>query len=60
MGLYHSLHYRKKKSSYNSKDELENTHIQQDVEGELKTLKDLYDKSLIPEKVYLEKVSSLI
>lgn len=43
-----------------SKGELENTHIQQDVEGELKTLKDLYDKSLIPEKVYLKKVSSLI
>lgn len=43
-----------------SKGELDNTHIQQDVEGELKTLKDLYDKSLIPEKVYLEKVSSLI
>jgi hypothetical protein len=43
-----------------SKCELENTHIQQDVEGELKTLKDLYDKSFIPEKVYLEKVSSLI
>ena len=38
-----------------SKSELENNHIQQDVEGELKVLKDLYDKGLIPEKVYLER-----
>ena len=44
----------------NQKEKSVVPQVTSNLENELRKLKDLYDKNLIPEKVYQEKVSLLI